>query len=176
MDVASACCGRSEFNQCAMKLKGETMWDLRTRQDAFGTTFQWLEATYSIPVAAAPAEDQVLITAYIVFHPDFHVPQLGFFASSLLSVDELRAALPGLCFMNAVLETSSGVDAVSTRPLVSCSWNDEAQQYMWLVHPCDTENLIRRSRYNGAQGDILVVFVRAMLKYFPLAPSLIPSA
>ncbi|KPA74608.1 hypothetical protein ABB37_09230 [Leptomonas pyrrhocoris] len=176
MDGMSTCCSRSEFNQCATKLQDETAWELRTKQDAFGATFLWLEATYGIPAATSLADNLILVTVYAVYNPDFRVPQLGFFTSSLLSVDELRAALPTLSFLNAVLEMSSGVDAASTCPLVSCSWNDEVQRHMWLVHPCDTENLIRRSRYGGARGDPLVVFLRAMTSYFPLAPSLVPSA
>lgn len=176
MDVASVCCTRSAFTQCASRLNEETAWELRTRRDALGTAFQWLEATFNVAPTDSSMQTLILVTAYIVYHPDFCVPQLGFFTSSLLSLDELHAALPKLSFMNAVLETSSGAEAVSKYPLVSYSWNDEAQQHMWLVHSCDTEHLVRRSRYDGAQGDLLSVFIQAMATYFPFAPALLPPA
>lgn len=178
MDATLVFYTRSEFNQQIEKLSDETAWELRSRQDAFGTVFRWAEANFSVleqgthPSGGEP----LLITVFLVYQPDFRVPQLGFFTSSLLSLDDLRAALPSLSFMNVVLETSSGVDAVSTRPLVSCSWSDEAQQHMWLVHPCDTGNLLRRGYYSGARGDVLHVFLTAMTAYFPLPPPLLTPA
>lgn len=176
MDAAAVLCSRSEFDESAQKLSAPTAWEVRSRQSLSGAVFQWLEATYDTSVAQPGDCGSVLITVRIIYNPDFRVPQLGFSASTLVSVNDLRAALPHLSFMNAVPETSSGAGSVSKSPLVSCSWSEEVQKYMWLVHPCDTENLIRCSRYSGVRGDVLATFVQAMSVYFPFVPSLLPPA
>lgn len=176
MGVEAVCCTRSEFDAYVRELSLATAWEVHSRQSALGTTFHWLDATYNISATPDAGSSSLPVTVYLVYNPDFRVPQLGFFASTLVSVEELQAALPNLSFVSTVLERSSAVDAVSTRPLVSCGWNDEAAQHMWVVHPCDTENLIRRARHRGAHGDLLTVFVQAMSPFFPLAPSLLSPA
>lgn len=176
MDAVPVCCTRDVFNACAESLSLATAWEMRSRRSVFETAFTWLEATYKFAAATHFTDKSILITAYVVYNSDFRVPQLGFFASSLLTVEDLQTALPNLCFMNTICEGTSGDDYVSSRPLVSCTWNEEAAQHMWVVHPCDTENLLRRARYAGVQGTNLSVFLAAMSTYFPLDPSLIPPA
>lgn len=176
MDVVSVRCTRSEFQQSATRLSKETAWELRSRRDAFGGAIDWLQATYALPTAGTADESPVLATVCVLFHPDFRVPQLGFVASSLLSLEDVRRAVPNLSFTNTTPEVSGAAGAVSASPLVSCSWSDDVQQHMWLVHPCDTENLLRCCRYDGLQGNVLSVFLHAMAAYFPFAPALLPPA
>lgn len=177
MDIAAVRCTRSEFHYCVTRLSKATAWELRSRHDALGSAIDWLEATYPLPTTGASSDACVLVTVYIVYHPDFCVPQLGFFTSSLLCVEDVCRALPNLAFTNAGVEVrgEEGTEgAVAARPLVSCAWNEDARQHMWLVHPCDTEKLLRCCRYDGVQGDLVTVFVHAMLPYFPFAPALLP--
>ncbi|GET91319.1 hypothetical protein, conserved [Leishmania tarentolae] len=176
-DTAAVHCTRASFAHYARQRCVDSPWEFRSKRDAFGVAVEWLEATYNLGSSGESPASVVLITVCILFNADFAVPQLGFYNSTATSLEGLRLALPNLMFVNAPSTTDLiDVTGVSHGPLVSFSWSQDLGQYMWLVHPCDTENLLRCRRYDGEQGDVLSVFLRAMAKYFPFAPQLIPRA
>ncbi|CAJ1991521.1 ATG10 / autophagy protein 10 [Leishmania donovani] len=176
-DTASVHCTRASFAQFARQRCADSPWELRSKRDPLGAPVEWLEATYNVCSSFEGSASAVLITVCVLFNADFAVPQLGFYNSTVTSLEGLRMAVPNLTFVNAPSTVEpADVAGALRRPLVSFSWNQELGQYMWLVHPCDTENLLLCRRYDGEQGDILSVFLRAMSDYFPFAPLLVPRA
>ncbi|KAG5497753.1 hypothetical protein JKF63_04020 [Porcisia hertigi] len=175
MEPVMVHCTRESFARCARQRCADSPWELRSKFDALGTSVEWLEATYNVCSSVEGNTSQVLTTVCVFFNPDFSVPQLGFYTSTLTSLEDLQMMVPNLTFVNAPA-TMPAVDGTRTshRPLASFSWCQELGQHMWLVHPCDTENVLRCRRYDGEQGDVLSVFLRAMSDYFPLLPLLLP--
>ncbi|KAG5497170.1 hypothetical protein GH5_01710 [Leishmania sp. Ghana 2012 LV757] len=174
-DPAAVHCTRASFARHARQRCVNSPWVLRSKRNVLGASVEWLEATYHIGNSRGKSAGAVLTTVCILFNADFSVPQLGFYSSTLESLDDLRVMVPNLTFANAP-STAAPTDVTETspRPLVSFSWSQELGQHMWLVHPCDTENLLRCKRYDGEQGDVLTVFLKAMSDYFPFAPALVP--
>ncbi|KAG5471534.1 hypothetical protein LSCM1_01628 [Leishmania martiniquensis] len=176
-DAAAVQCTRASFAHGARQLCAGSPWVFRSKRDVLGESVEWLEATYNLGSSLGKSADAVLTTVCILFNADFMVPQLGFYNSSHTSLADLRVAVPNLSFLNAPsMVAPTEVMEASPRPLVSFSWCQELDQHMWLMHPCDTENMLRCRRYDGERGDVLTVFLRAVSEYFPLAPALIPQA
>lgn len=180
MHPAVVRCTGADFVRDAGQCCTDSAWELRERRDAFGASVQWLEATYPLPPPpdnAAASGAPLLVTVCVLYNASFAVPQLGFHTATVTGLDELQASLPRLTFLNATSAADScGKAETSRRPLVSFTWSEELGQHVWLVHPCDTERVLRCRRCDGDRGDVLGVFLRAMAGYFPLAPPLLPGS
>ncbi|KAK7198753.1 autophagy protein 10 (ATG10) [Novymonas esmeraldas] len=176
MDAAAATrCTRFSFGELARRRCAESPWELRAVRDALGTAVEWLEATYALGGASGSDAGVVLATVCVLFNPDYAVPQLGLYTSTAVSTADLEAAVPRLAFVGVASSAAPlDADGVSRRPLVSFSWSEELGRHAWLVHPCDTENLLRCRRYDGERDDVVTLFLRTMANYFPFAGPLLP--
>ncbi|AIO00881.1 autophagy protein 10 (ATG10) [Leishmania panamensis] len=177
IDAAAVHCTRESFSQYAHQRCANSPWELRSKRDAFGASVEWLEATYNVDSSLDATTRTVVTTVCVLFNAEYAVPQLGFYNSTVTSLADLRVAVPNLTLVNMPSSVSlADAMGASRQPLASFSWCQELGQYMWLVHPCDTENVLRCRRYDGEQGDVLSIFLRAMSDYFPFAPLLVPRA